>query len=366
VATAAAVLHCRTMACPLEPLPSEGRARSARALAAVRRGYMSGDAELDAFDASLPDGFLEEAHEVHFSIWKNNLGAPLTRRTSLKATPEVSHYTSLAGMEGVLCSGAFWATASASTNDDTETSYAHRLLRSVSAEYAATKPGCPHTQALHELIDGLYARDSPFPLFVTSFSARADNLDMWRGYGAGGVAVELIFDTAQIFDATINKAEAATMFSPVIYDHGDQTKILRGILDHYCDATARLAGKYPSIERTKLLTVTAGLMNSTLVSITCTVKNPKFETEGEWRISHVQTEPGKVKHSFIRDRLTQYVILGHLRDEQGRLPLVGVRIGPHRRELDVSGIKTNVSTFLAGLGYDPSKLMLPSDCPLKI
>lgn len=159
-----------------------------------------------------------------------------------EAHPELFHYTSIGGLEGILRSQSLWGTHWQHLNDsrelghfcellatlltDARTAKAEELARTNDAfkRWAESQGGIDAVvaaevsrlvQVFHESVEPPDPKDRIFEFYVTSFCTPEGSfeavrshglLSMWRCYGNGGYA--LVFDTAQLERLLHVEAEA--------------------------------------------------------------------------------------------------------------------------------------------------------------
>lgn len=105
----------------------------------------------------------------------------------------VWHYTTAAGLQGIIESRSLWASSTLSLNDSSEMQYGLGIL--THAWHRKDKTAIP--EAVIEVIDLIFSSGSAGRLasemFLVSTSKDVDSLNQWQGYaGAQGYAIELI------------------------------------------------------------------------------------------------------------------------------------------------------------------------------
>lgn len=94
------------------------------------------------------------------------------------------HYTSLAGLQGILKSGEIWASHSQFMNDRDETSKGYEVMRDHAVERMNSVPNIDEP-TLSAILDGSLSDSMTLDtLFISCFSKRGDELSLWRGYGS--------------------------------------------------------------------------------------------------------------------------------------------------------------------------------------
>lgn len=105
------------------------------------------------------------------------------------------HYTSHAGLLGVVSSRSVWATDSRFLNDSTEIVHTLLLAKRIAGHiYMDDDYLAPLAYALRHALGTMENQ----AVFVTSFSEKPDLLSQWRGYCPGGAGVCIGFDKNEI------------------------------------------------------------------------------------------------------------------------------------------------------------------------
>jgi hypothetical protein len=295
-----------------------------------------------------------------------------------KAHPELVHYTTAGGMEGILRNQTLWATHAMFLNDTSEmTAFAERLpgvLRPAIGAGIDPHLGIPENQKLLERYGGkdafvdrlvsetagsLYAAllgtsvsapyIEPYVLsFCTSDNVRVAHhglLSQWRGYGPGG-GYALVFDTAR-FDALMD-AEAATwtwaalMGGNVVYSSSSDNEIEEELgeslneIRNSITEFLRTAGNPDALEP----------MYFALTQCACRYKHWGFGEEKEVRFVAIPANQQiieetrrrklpvseKPRHTFLRNGTTVpclHLFEGIASRTHNPLPLTRILIGPH-------------------------------------
>lgn len=151
---------------------------------------------------------------------------------------EVWHYTSLAGLEGILTSGKIWATDARFTNDRTE----FVLARQVAEEYLrSVNPRDLRGGMPLETISSMLARafdegalsPSETEVYLISFSEVPDLLSQWHQYADASKGVSIAFDLRYIRPP--KQAEIAVTFAPCVYEVAEQRLLIAAALSHFSD-----------------------------------------------------------------------------------------------------------------------------------
>lgn len=235
----------------------------------------------------------------------------MTLRESGQVPRTVFHYTSLAGLVGIIENEELWLSDIEFLNDSEELRYAARLLHTaimnrIERDYGDQQP--PGDDPTHRnLYATLFALEARFGIgvsrhsdsdsqqasatwdnlpFVVSFCRNGDLLSMWRGYAdTGGFAIE--FETARLLGAfnrgdfgnsdsltplQLQNGFFAAELVPVIYGEAE----LQAELDDILGDITSLSANHPG--------VVAYYSVENLVSTFARIKHPAFFEEQEIRL----------------------------------------------------------------------------------
>ena len=97
------------------------------------------------------------------------------------------HYTSAAGLEGILNSGCFWLSDTFALNDPSEIEHGVSIATSILGRRVSEAR--PETKLFAESFEAFLTQGgvkASGHFFSTSFSANGDDLGQWRAYGENG------------------------------------------------------------------------------------------------------------------------------------------------------------------------------------
>lgn len=272
------------------------------------------------------------------------------------------HYTSQAGLLGILKSRGVWATDTRFLNDATEIVHALSAAREMVSEifmhddYRAAF-GWVLNRALHEM--------ESRAVFVTSFSEKPDLLSQWRGYCPSGAGVCVGFDKDGIENFC---REHGYQFEKCIYDSQALEQRIVDIIDaceeklpsagmtreEYSRLSAKGQAKFetdchlaftegPEKDIAKAALIAAC---EEIITLAPLFKHPGFREESEWRI--VATEPVDIPLYFRAgpSYLCPY-IEAKILEEKATLRRVIVGPNPNQHRANIS-----VGMLLAFEGYE--------------
>lgn len=159
----------------------------------------------------------------------------VNERFKLKDIPEIYHYTSAAGLYGILQNEKIWFTRWDCLNDYTEYRYIHEIIGRYLNKFSNDSEFCALVSSLNEH-ERSYKKDAQFverrfELYVASFSTNKDALNLWTYYTKSthndGYCLGL--DYKSIF--TDEGYDIIT--SEVVYDQCVQDELITELLTHF-------------------------------------------------------------------------------------------------------------------------------------
>jgi hypothetical protein len=185
--------------------------------------------------------------------------------------PTLFHYTTPAGLLGIVRGREIWASHTQYLNDQREFTHAVAIIED---EIAAMKHEAQYTDRrdmLDEMVSVLKDCET-MNVCVCSFSERGDLLSQWRAYGGGsGFSVGFRGD----FLRTITDGKEFWL-AKCIYDEPDQRRVMRALLD---DVIRENEQRDPDHRK-----IPGGNLAAYLNRYAPMLKHKSFEEEQEWRI----------------------------------------------------------------------------------
>jgi len=144
-----------------------------------------------------------------------------------ESIPPLYHYTSTAGLLGMLSYKQLWFTQLNFSNDVVESTYAIDLISKVMREYIGLNNYSAFSPDLNE--DKYFSQlDVPL-VFTFSLSENGDTLSQWRGYcPAGGYSIR--FSSEQV-DAMMKRNNLT--IGKCIYDEAEQKQFIKDCIICY-------------------------------------------------------------------------------------------------------------------------------------
>lgn len=270
------------------------------------------------------------------------------RAVMRRPVPDLFHYTSEAGLIGIMGSRTLWLTECRSLNDTSEFTYAEQIIRE-------TLEGKIHDVA-PELREWLRAAagiarqiGEVAPYYIASFSEKGDSLSQWRAYASQGYCI-------RFYGRAMEKARNVLVLK-VIYDPVQQREIILETLEAHLKAFAQVVHRDGG-NLSELNDISANFGAQIGLYVVC-FKHPAFEDEREWRVTT------GAAHAAVRIRETNgfvqpYVVLSL--KESWRSPIVKVCHAPAR---DAAEARRHLEALLEQHGY-ARDLAESSPIPLRL
>jgi hypothetical protein len=225
----------------------------------------------------------------------------LVKLESYKAPPVVYHYTTDAGLRGILQSGRIWLTDIFSLNDPSELRHGLSRARAILNQKAASGP--PESKIFAKDFASLdKGLDRAAHYFVCSFSEAGDDLGQWRAYADNGRGYALGFDAKALEEAFGKGAETPTSNNaafPVTYGDSTLDDIQRQLVEKMFSLISlpngrKLPGDVIVAYMVELLTTLA----SHALHAVLFFKHEAYSNEREYRFLEVHRADAKPAHSL--------------------------------------------------------------------
>ena len=184
------------------------------------------------------------------------------------------HYTTQAGLLGILQSKEIWATTVYYLNDEQEFRYALGILDDELRRLKKKQAHSHRRDVVAEMEQDVKVR-VPMNVCVCSFSEDGDLLSQWRAYGGDAAGFSIGFSGS--FLRSVTDREGFWLVR-CIYNEEHQHKLVRTLLEDVIaeNIQARAEGKSNVLR--------GGNLGSYLNRYAPILKHPSFAEEREWRI----------------------------------------------------------------------------------
>jgi hypothetical protein len=280
------------------------------------------------------------------------------------------HYTSYAGLQGIIESKKIYATDVRYLNDRQEFIHAKGLAATLAEEVvdssdAAKVVSGSRKNAVSLAFDTGPLRADRLQVMVASFSDAQDQLSQWRGYSGPSSGVSVSFDLSKI--RPLSGVDTGVVFAPCVYDLEQKKALLQRALSHMVDALVKWTSdvkeavdKNPELLK-KLESTSAewsshvkspplrerfqlamAKVNLDLVRICPLLKDSSFSEEREWRLVLPISMDKQLQNPRLyrpaRDTLVPYIAYP-LCGANEPVPVNGLILGPG------SHAEANAATF---------------------
>lgn len=276
----------------------------------------------------------------------------------LACAANLYHYTSLAGLHGIIKEAGFWASDNRFMNDAAEQRHgaevAVRVLLHCQRRFRCRR----FSDILEGVIDNIRSASKTGTL-VACFSTARDSLEQWRGYGPFGAVCIGIGGNKE--------GERPLFYGPsclpyqAFYDERPKLILLLSIIRRYeseydLDLQA-MSEHWPTYHDKQYIDHLTTHISSSIVAF----KNSAFKMESEIRIvipySAEKHFSGGLKFRESPLGLIPYVCTGNMKGLTGLLPIREVIVGPSpRQEL----IGESIRIFLDHNGYSEVAVSMSS------
>lgn len=299
---------------------------------------MTGDAQFDMLAAKL-------AKE-----WSDAQGALPSR---------LYHYTTAAGLQGILRTHRVWASDMVYLNDSSEMKFGLEVIEKEAVSLSERVSA--ESRRMLEL-----ARTRILPVSeadgfcVVCFCSKGDVLSQWRAYGSSGGGFALCFSGAKL------ASDRSVSLRRVVYDVEQQTALVRSTLEQICAALdSATAGMTPE-QGVRVRLAYSALLGYWLREFATAFKHPAFAEENEWRVVvpfNRATDMDSLRFRSSGPHLVPYVEYGGrlVSQELPLLPIVEVMHGP---VLHGELAKKSLHLLLQSTGYDHVEVV-GSGAPLR-
>lgn len=271
---------------------------------------------------------LDEASEA----WWNVASATVT-----SAPQSLYHYTSGAGLLGILETGTLRGTNFAFMNDRSEFGHGFDVLVSALEEKANAIDNPNIAMAL--VMAHKAARERTFDLYLTCFCEEPDLLSQWRGYGDQTSRYCIEFTAAKL-----PRADKVSPLQSVIYDEAAQARLVAEAIELFATAARKC-----DLSLTENRQAVASRIIGSIMPAMTRFKKNVFREEREWRcvdLAQAGNTDGldfSLNDGIIRPhRILIRALDGH------KLPITRVICGASRRE---SQARRSAELLLAKFGY---------------
>lgn len=198
---------------------------------------------------------------------------------AIEPPPELFHYTSQAGLLGIIEGSTIWTTKIQYLNDSSEYKLARDIAKNI-IKRKIERTRLTTNKIIYNLLKEQINNMAGLNTCVCSFSKTRDLLSQWRGYGEGIGGYAIGFNSSNL----INQSDKQ-YFSllPCIYDEKKQEHLLKKVIENGLRAIKRAINPSDLDDPEKTEHVTSNF-SAKFAGLAPIIKNKKFSEEQEWRL----------------------------------------------------------------------------------
>jgi hypothetical protein len=269
------------------------------------------------------------------------------------------HYTSQAGLLGILKEKEIWATNIHFLNDYKEFRHAFDILCEIITQELASNPVL--RDKLIEHFNNLINLSPNINVFVASFSERGDSLSQWRGYCSDGAGYSIGFDKSILQRMA---TEMGLTLVECIYDPEKQREEMK----IYLDWVLLSSSTTPSDINTLNFDNAVSSLAKMLLAIAPRFKDKSFSEEREWRLfsGMIDNADERIEFRQGKSTLVPYVKFSLKSTELNNIPISKIFVGPTPdKGSEAAGRSCNYAFLLErGNAEGHIRLTLPGNPPL--
>lgn len=284
------------------------------------------------------------------STLRKKLNMSKSKAPIVEIPSELTHYTDLAGLQGIIERRQLWLSHAAFLNDPEELRHgikrADRVLQKLIKEADGTDASDGRLKLVSDIARD-FAKFQPPDAYIACFCRRSDLLSQWRGY-ASRQGVSVTFSTEGIVRGfTGTGAE----LHQVAYGINEATQALQSAIktelpDILNDMDYRV-GRLPDKEIRKKF-------SDLMTRIVPRFKHMGFQEEREWRLLITNPTGTSIKFRPRGALMLPYIELTATTD---KLPIEKITIGPGVND---DAVRKSIQFFLSLNGYDPESVQMSS------
>jgi Protein of unknown function (DUF2971) len=277
---------------------------------------------------------------------------------SRKPDKPLYHYTTQAGLLGIIKERKIWATHTQYLNDRREFLHAVDLVRGEILrllDEQNTRPGeasASRTEALNKMHNALSLSPEHINVCVCSFSEDSDSLSQWRAYG-GSSGFAIGFST-EVLGTAVERQNFFLV--QCIYEPSTQLDIARALVKEVLDENLSKSSVTGDSATDELFWDTGGNLLTYLYRYAPMLKDQSFKEEREWRIISRPIFAQRLDYREGRSLIIPYYRLPFWEDGQ-QTQIHEIIVGPTR---DVERSIKSVGRLIKGrdiikegFGYTP-------------
>jgi len=257
------------------------------------------------------------------------------------------HYTSAAGLLGIVTSRVLRASNFAYLNDSTEIRYGESVVREILAKHVADATGLAK-DALGVTLQVIERLTADIEFYLTCFCTESDLLSQWRGYGTASGRFCVAFDCDKLFNQTPSLKHR---LKKVIYDRKTQDAKIMAVIDRAKVALGEAVALNATQQKDCVKRICSELFEKLIWEL-CFFKHPGFAEEKEWRAVHWMEDTAQMKFEARGGTIRPFVEMFNS-GQPSPLPIAEVIVGS---SIIGSPTKKTVELLLEACHYQAVKV----------
>jgi len=231
------------------------------------------------------------------------------------------HYTSQAGLLGILKEKEIWATNIHFLNDYKEFRHAFDILCEIIRQKLDSNTAL--RDKLIRYFDDLINLSPNINVFVASFSERGDLLSQWRGYCSDGAGYSIGFNKSILQKMA---TEMRLTLVECIYDLEKQREEMKSHLDWVLLSSSTTPSDISTLDFDNAVSSLVQM----LLAVAPRFKDKSFSEESEWRLfsGTIDSTDERIDFRQGKSTLIPYVKFSLKSSELNNIPISKIYIGP--------------------------------------
>lgn len=265
----------------------------------------------------------------------------------------IFHYTTTAGLLGIIEKKAIWVTNTLYMNDLSEQSHSLEIARKAALSLGESSKYSEKFKRLlvdafsrHGHVYAAYSR----PSYIACFTDNGDSLPMWSLYSdTSGISIE--FDLCTDYKFTFGPN---CFFRDIIYDDNLISKIVEKVIDEYYSEYIKDEETNDEEYLVRINSVYSEEILSNIFHSSIYFKHMAFANEHETRLIYTPHGDTDAKFRVKNNFLIPYFEIPLIDiDKRKKLPIRSITIGP---SVEQKLISRGISHFMKASGYDAVKI----------
>jgi hypothetical protein len=259
------------------------------------------------------------------SLGDQSIAGLIGRLTPRRKPKTLFHYTSAAGLLGIIQSKTIWSTNIRYLNDTKEYGLALETTQAV-LEHRMKRARRDFERALIKvMIEGLEPAEG-VDIFVSSFSQQGDQLSQWRGYCPSGGGYSIGFKTDLLIKST--EGNKLQFLASCVYDEIKQSELIEEVIAEVARFGYQFDSEHPD-QQDRLFREAFKLFERLVPLLGPVIKHRTFDEESEWRLISPAESLGPMTPELRPGRSMLVPYIEHrLASDDERLDLAEIIVGP--------------------------------------